>query len=209
MEIQEILKNEEKWLRRCTRVLTSVKMIYINNPEEVAFVDLTDSKSKEITDRLLLRSKIGNVNKEINSVIVSRLNSMGLNVNEYISRFWSQINSGFASIDKRYDKANFNATFLSNKTSKLYRRFPDALTAKTMKDYLMYLREYVAFLRETGHKSAVERARAVASASGCTVDYAEKLLPKNWSEICKILKVLNNKASLTEDKHQYEDEEVE
>ena len=209
MELKEILKNEEKWLKRCTRMLTNVKLRYINNLDEIFYVDLTDPKFKEVEKRLLLRSKISEANKQINSIIVSRLNNMGLEVVDYISTYWSQINDGFASVDSRYNKASFYATFLSDRNSKLYRRFPDTLTAKSMKDYLMYLREYIEFVQETSHRSAIERAKAEAIANGATVDYADSLLPKNWSDICKQIKTLNDRAALTEEKQSQEDEERE
>ena len=209
MELKEILKNEEKWLKRCTRMLTNVKLRYINNLDEIFYVDLTDPKFKEVEKRLLLRSKISEANKQINSIIVSRLNNVGLEVGDYISTYWSQINDGFASVDSRYNKASFYATFLSDRNSKLYRRFPDTLTTKSMKDYLMYLREYIEFVQETSHRSAIERAKAEAIANGATVDYADSLLPKNWSDICKQIKTLNDRAALTEEKQSQEDEERE
>ena len=209
MNLKEILKSEEKWLKRCTRMLTNVKLHYINNLDEIFYADLTDPKFKEIEKRLVLRSKISEANKQINSIIVSKLSSLGLEVGDYISRYWSQINDGFASVDSRYNKESFYTTFLSDRNSKLYRRFPDTLTAKSMKDYLMYLREYIEYVQAANHRSAIEKAKAEAAASGATVDYADSLLPKNWSDICKQIKTLNDRAALTEEKPSQEGEERE
>ena len=197
MEIKELLKSEYKWLTRCTKALTCVKVFKLNNLEMAENVDLTSIEGKDLERRLYFRYQISEINKIINKNLVSNLNSAGVNIDDYIKTYWDQIIEGFASIDENFNKAKFYKTFLSDKTSKLYRRFVDCLSIDTMKDYARYLNFYLSSLRILGHKGAVDNATSSVVNSGVNkIVFADSVLPKKWADINKMIRQLKEQNKI-------------
>ena len=123
------------------------------------------------------------------------LNNAGYNVEDYMKELWNQIIKGFASLADNYNKVEFSKKFLSDKNSPLYRRFPDSLTLQTMESYIKYLKLYLYDFYYLGHKSSIEKARATLSAQNVKIVHSDTLLPKNWSDLCKLIKELSDRAS--------------
>lgn len=207
MELKEILKNEERWLKRCRRMLGNVKILYMPNLEKTVSIDLTDPKFKDIEKRLNLRYKISETNKLINKSLVERLQKAGYDVNEYLKTYWNKIIEGFASLDENFDKWVFYKKFLVDRESKLYRRFPDSITAETMELYLKYLRNYALNIKMYGNKVAIERAKLAVESDDFFIKYADSVLPKNWSDICKQIRQLKERERLNENKNGNEERE--
>ena len=195
MELREILKKEHSFLKRCDRALTNVKVFRLSNLEQRVTIDLTNKENKDLEQRLYLRQKISTLNKKVNQNLVGMLNNAGYNVEDYMKELWNQIIKGFASLADNYNKVEFSKKFLSDKNSPLYRRFPDSLTLQTMESYIKYLKLYLYDFYYLGHKSSIEKARATLSAQNVKIVHSDTLLPKNWSDLYKLIKELSDRAS--------------
>lgn len=195
MELREILKKEHSFLKRCDRALTNVKVFRLSNLEQSVTIDLTNKENKDLEQRLYLRQKISTLNKKVNQSLVGMLSNAGYNVEDYMKGLWNQIIKGFASLADNYNKAEFSRKFLSDKNSPLYRRFPDSLTLQTMESYIKYLKLYLYDFYYLGHKSSIEKARATLSSQNVKIVHSDTLLPKNWSDLYKLIKELSDRAS--------------
>ena len=118
----------------------------------------------------------------------------GITSNTY-SSFSSDL---FTLIVNKYSNQNsFHNTFLTNKDSALYRKFPDCLTAESMKNYIIYLRYYLNNLKSVGHREAIEITKKhFAEDERIKAYYQEPALPDNWSEIYKQIQFLKSRERL-------------
>lgn len=198
MEIKAILKLEKKYLKHCDYVLTNAKVLYWKKDLKTEKVDLTHEDNKDLVNRILLRNNISDINKAINHYLVERLRKANLEVKTYIKNYWNEIIEGFGYTKNKYSNQNsFHNTFLTNKDSALYRKFPDCLTAESMKNYIIYLRYYLNNLKSVGHKEAIEITKKhFAEDERIKAYYQEPALPDNWSEIYKQIQFLKSRERL-------------
>lgn len=195
MEIREQLKSTQKGLSRCTKTITSVKVLRIPGliPQ---VIDLSDPLNKELEQRLLLRKEISDLNKEINKDLVKFLKNVDFMFEENMKRYWDEIILGFASVDKSFSKEAFCNTFFSNKNSPYNRRFADCLDAKTMEHYSLYLSLYKKYFPKERHRPSIRTARSIFVSKNVPIVFSETLLPKNWSKVCEQLNLLKNLANV-------------
>lgn len=208
MEIKALLKLEKKYLKHCEHVLTNAKVFYWKN-NKIEKIDLTSEENQDLIDRIVLRGKIGEINKAINGALAIRLQKVAVDPKPYMKNYWNEIIEGFAIPNNNYTTPTaFQETFLTQKDSSLYRKFPDCITRETMQNYIIYLKYYLNNLRQYGHKVAIEKtASNFAGDERMKAYYKEPALPDNWAEVYKQIKSLNSREKLLVDKK--EKEEVE
>ncbi|MCI8555319.1 MAG: hypothetical protein HFI85_01960 [Clostridia bacterium] len=203
MEIREILKQEKKQLKRCEHVLTNAKVLYWKNDYKIEKADLTIEENEELVNRIILRHKIGELNKAINGALVQRLQKATLDPKPYMKNYWNEIIEGFANTKNAYTTPTaFQETFLTDKNSKLYRKFPDCLAEGCMQDYIKYLKYYLNSLRQYGHKVAIEKTKSrFANDESMKAYYKQPALPENWADIYKQIQFLKNREKLFDDQN--------
>ena len=202
MELKAILKQEQRLLKHCNHVLCNVRVLYWKNSNEKKVVDLTNEENAELVERIQLRHQIGQLNKQINHFLVERLRAAGCDITPYIKNYWNEIIEGFACTKNRYTNPDsFQRTFLQDKDSPLYRKFPDCLTLSAMKNYITYLKYYLVVLQKYGHKAAIfETIQIFTFDDKMKAYYQEPALPDNWSEVFKQIDFLKKREQLQAEK---------
>ena len=202
MELKAILKNELKALKHCQKVLEGTKFLFWKQEFKQEVVDLTDPANADLIGRIELRKKISELNKSINSNLVERLKRTENDIEPYMRKYWDDINSGFGNTKNQYtNKNSFNNTFLYNKQSPLYRKFPDCLTYSSMVNYIIYLKHYLAELKQFGHNQAIKNTLEYFKDNHSMKDYyQEPALPDNWKELYKQIKFLKDRDNYDDEK---------
>ena len=202
MEIKALKKKKKRYLKHCEYVLTNAKVFYWKSSKTENKIDLTSEDNKDLIERIILRQKIGEINKCINGCLASRLQKAAIDPKPYMKNYWNEIIEGFACTKNKYlTPTSFQETFLTSKESSLYRRFPDCLTAETMKNYIIYLKYYLNSLQEYGHKVAIEKTMSnFANDERMKAYYQEPALPNNWPDIYKQIKSLKTREKLLVEK---------
>ncbi len=198
MELKALLKLEKKYLKRCERILTNAKVLYWKGNFNIKNIDLTSEENSELVNRIMLRHQISLLNKSINHFLVKHLKFADLDPSTYMKNYWNEIIEGFGNIRNKYTSPkSFQYTFLTNKSSPLYRRFADCLTSESMENYIIYLKFYLNNLKESGHANAMkETLECFADDNRMRACYAEPALPENWSDIYEQIKSLNSREHL-------------
>lgn len=209
MEIKALLKLEKKYLKHCDYVLTNAKVLYWKKDFKTEKVDLTNDDNQDLVNRIILRNQISEINKSINHFLVDRLKKANLEIKPYIKNYWNEIIEGFGYTKNNYSNPkSFHETFLNNKDSLLYRKFPDCLTAESMRNYIVYLKYYLNNLKRFGHKDALLAAKQYfAEDERIKAYYQEPALPDNWADIYKQIKFLKSREHLLNSEDELSDVE--
>ena len=192
MNIKEYIKDATRVLKRCERWLAekNITVLYWQGTLVENKINLSDDKNKDIVSRIELRSDIRDLNKKINGFLASRLQAAGYEPKPYLKRYWDEIISGFAAKEFKMDR-NLQNMFLEDKTSPLYRKFPNCLSVNTMNYYISYLNYYLQILSTNGHKVALELAsKSFLNDKNITVEFAQPALPENWDKIYEQMQIL-------------------
>lgn len=192
MNIKEYIKDATRVLKRCERWLgkENISVLYWQGTLVENKINLSDDKNKDIVSRIELRSDIRDLNKKINGFLASRLQAAGYEPKPYLKRYWDEIISGFAAKEFKMDR-NLQNMFLEDKTSPLYRKFPNCLSAKTMESYISYLNYYLQMLSLYGHKGAIRLAsESFLNDENIKVEFAQPALPDNWDKIYEQMQIL-------------------
>lgn len=194
MNIKEYIKDATRVLKRCERWLgkENISVLYWQGTLVENKINLSDDKNKDIVSRIELRSDIRDLNKKINGYLVARLKAGGYEVEPYLKGYWNDIIKGFAYKNREFrENKNFQNMFLEDKTSPLYRKFPNCLSAKTMESYISYLNYYLQMLSLYGHKGAIRLAsESFLNDENIKVEFAQPALPDNWDKIYEQMQIL-------------------
>ncbi len=201
MELKALLKLEKKFMRHCDFALKNCKVFYWMREFKKENVDLTDVDNEDLVERIKLRNQISSINKQINHYLVLRLKKFNIDIKPYIKNYWNEIIEGFACTKNKYKtEDSFQKTFLHNQDSPLYRRFPDCLTAQSMRHYIIYLKYYLEQLKQCGHNEAIVcTIQEFKDDKRIRAEYQEPALPTNWSDIYKQIVQLEQRAKLISD----------
>ena len=195
MELKSILKQEIQKLKRCERLLKNVKVLYWKKENAVHTIDLYDKNNEDMITRIELRHQIRKINKQINFCLIEKLKSQNIDPKPYMKNYWNEIVQGFALAHNKYKtEDSFQKAYLYDKNSKLYRRFQDCITAGTMRNYIIYLRNYLDYLSTMRHEEALSQAKKELEKDKTNyVKYQEPALPLNWADIYEQIKYLKSK----------------
>lgn len=194
MDIKAYLKDATKVLKRCERWLAekNITVLYWQDNFIKDKINLSDDKNRDFVTRIELRNDIRSLNKKINGYLVTRLKAGGYEVEPYLKGYWNDIIKGFAFKNKTFrENKIFQNMFLEDKTSPLYRKFPNCLSVNTMNYYISYLNYYLQILSTNGHKAALELAsKSFLNDKNITVEFAQPALPENWDKIYEQMQIL-------------------